>query len=897
MVQGSKVFAPHRCLGYVSNHIPLQLRYIKNRKEHLIVTCAGKFFLTYGISHFSLLSVSGIHPSDITCMTSDTYHIYTACENVIYAWRRGTELKHVYRGHAKSVHLMLPFGIHLISIDEGNKVKVWDIINENVLLELLFPIQSFKISAVAHPKTYINKILFGSKQGSMQLWNVNNSKLIYSFKGWDSSITCLEQAPALDVVAVGLASGKIILHNLKYDETVMEFVQDWGLVTSITFRTDGHPIMATGSTNGHIVFWNLEDQKVASQLVSAHEGAVTGMICVPNEPLILTSSPDNTLKLWIFDMTDGSARLLRIREGHSSASTCIRFHGSNGHNILSAGNDSSLRIFNTQTEQFNKSLGVASYNRKVSKKRKKNAEDSLRMPPIVFFASETTREKEWDGIAAIHSGLPLVTTWSYNKKKMGDYKLLPERLHKKKLKTECSVTATCLTLTKCGNFVIVGYTDGYVDRFNIQSGMWRTSYGNPSAHDTTVRGTAVDSLNNVVITGGSDAKIKFWTFNGKETTPLRTLSIEESINFIRSHPESSLISVTTDFFSILVIDVSSKSIVRKFWGHKAQITDATFSPDSRWLITSAMDCTIKTWDIPSSQLIDHFKTEVPCISLSMSPTGEFLATVHLDNLGVFLWSNRSIYSRVSLKNLSPSDEPPLMMLPEIINEGIKVEDDDEDEDELNKEFISKCQISDELVTLSELRNSRWQNIFNMDIIKQKNKPKEAPKVFKSAPFFLPTVASLTPKFDFSKNNENKEQGNVITLDKNFHTFSPFGELLDKTKELNNFENVVETLKSMAPSMIDFEIKLLDPDVGGTVDVMVQFLKCIEHMLNSNNNFELAQAYLATFLKQHFKTVMVEPKLVSMLPTLQNCHSSTWNRVQDRMLYSLCVVQALKLFDQ
>lgn len=315
MPQGSKIFLPCRSLGYVSNHIPLQVRYIKSRKENLVVTCVGKAFHTYGISHFSLLSVSGLHPGDIQCMTSDNYHVYTACGNIIYAWRRGTELKHTYFGHKNAVCLMIPFGSHLISVDELSNVKIWDIKEEHVYFELTFNNKFFHITAILHPSTYINKILFGSSQGSMELWNINTAKQIYKFKGWSSPITCLEQAPALDVVAVGLHNGKIILHNLKYDEIIMEFTQDWGPVISISFRSDGHPIMATGSTKGHVVFWNLEEQRVTSQLLAAHENSVTGIICLPSEPLMLTSSPDNTLKLWIFDMTDGGARLLRIREG------------------------------------------------------------------------------------------------------------------------------------------------------------------------------------------------------------------------------------------------------------------------------------------------------------------------------------------------------------------------------------------------------------------------------------------------------------------------------------------------------------------------------------------------------------------------------------------------------
>jgi WD40 repeat protein len=48
----------------------------------------------------------------------------------------------------------------------------------------------------------------------------------------------------------------------------MEFMQDSGLVTTISFRTDGNPIMATGSTVGHVVFWNLEERRVSSLCLS-----------------------------------------------------------------------------------------------------------------------------------------------------------------------------------------------------------------------------------------------------------------------------------------------------------------------------------------------------------------------------------------------------------------------------------------------------------------------------------------------------------------------------------------------------------------------------------------------------------------------------------------------------
>jgi len=41
----------------------------------------------------------------------------------------------------------------------------------------------------------------------------------------------------VDVVGVGLASGQIIIHNIRFDETLMKFQQDWGPVTALSFRT------------------------------------------------------------------------------------------------------------------------------------------------------------------------------------------------------------------------------------------------------------------------------------------------------------------------------------------------------------------------------------------------------------------------------------------------------------------------------------------------------------------------------------------------------------------------------------------------------------------------------------------------------------------------------------
>ena len=53
--------------------------------------------------------------------------------------------------------------------------------------------KSFSVTAIAHPHTYVNKMVLGSQQGALQLWNLRTNKLIYAFKGWGSPVTAIVQ--------------------------------------------------------------------------------------------------------------------------------------------------------------------------------------------------------------------------------------------------------------------------------------------------------------------------------------------------------------------------------------------------------------------------------------------------------------------------------------------------------------------------------------------------------------------------------------------------------------------------------------------------------------------------------------------------------------------------------
>ena len=88
---------------------------------------------------------------------------------------------------------------------------------------------------------------------------------------------------------------------------------------------------------------------------------------------------------------------------------------------------------------------------------------------------------------------------------------------------------------------------------------------------------------------------------------------------------------------IRIIDITTQKVARELTGFKGRILDMDFSADSRWVIATSLDSIVRTFDVPTGRLIDAFKTKSLATSLAFSPTGDFLATAHVDSVGVYLW--------------------------------------------------------------------------------------------------------------------------------------------------------------------------------------------------------------------------------------------------------------------
>jgi len=295
-----------------------------------------------------------------------------------------------------------------------------------------------------------------------------------------------------------------------------------------------------------------------------------------------------------------------------------------------------------------------------------------------------------------------------------------------------------------------------------------------------VTGIAVDSVNRTVISVGADAKLILWSFATHAPHKKSPSILPAPATKLCHVKDSDLAAIALDDYSTVLFDCTTLTIVRRFGTgtissrHTGPISDFGFSPDARTLYTSSLDGTIRVWDVPTNSCVDWMCFDTPPTSLTVSPTGEFLATTHSGKLGISLWSDRSFYQTVHVNGTLALSVPSRMDDPAPVAEVEKMEDDDAVKNLLNpisfgtsedskntvdekENSVGPAKAREEgLITLSGLPPAHWKNLFHLELVKQRNKPKEPPKKPPSAPFFLQWRPGVNATGEPSTNPESND---------------------------------------------------------------------------------------------------------------------------------------------
>ncbi|KAI9736238.1 MAG: hypothetical protein M1834_001124 [Cirrosporium novae-zelandiae] len=647
-------------------------------------------------------------------------------------------------------------------------------------------------------------------------------------------------------------------------------------------------------------------------------GGVNKIEFLPGQPVLVSTGLDNSLKSWVFDETPFSPipRILHSRSGHAAPVTRLDFLPSNsegvdieGKWVMSAGKDRSLWGWSLRKDGQSSELSQGNTRHKAKKKgllaagkgSRESLED-LKAPEITCMACSLNRDggmnsaasghiwinastsqsrdatasgaTGWESVVTGHKGDKYARTWSWGRKKAGRWAF----------ETGDGTEVKSVAISPCGTFAMVGSSGGSIVMFNLQSGIRRQSFPaklNPAQakklmfetpndgqatkkfglgqgkHTKAVTGIVVDGLNRTVISTGLDGKLKFWDFASGILLHEINWYPMTTITGIRYYRPSDLIALSCDDLCIRVVDTETKKLVRELWGSIGQITDFCFSNDGRWIIAASIDSIIRVWDLPTGHLIDVVQLGSACTAMAFSPTGEFLATAHVDNIGINIWNNKTLFLHVPTRQLS-EDEIVEITAPTASGEGGQGLLDAAFEDEEGKDaipdgaIVTIDQLSDQMMTLSTVPQGRWQTLLHLEAIRQRNKPKEAPKAPEKAPFFLSTLGKSSqpaaqPKSEDPSSALLADHSRILKMNRQANE-SDFTILLRTNASTSDYTPFISHFKTLSPSATDVEIRSLNSAPPYTE--LVSFITALTFRLRQRRDYELVQAWMAVFLKIH-----------------------------------------------
>ncbi|KAL3429300.1 Utp21 specific WD40 associated putative domain-containing protein [Aspergillus tetrazonus] len=799
-------------------------------------------------------------------------------------------------------------------------VDIWNVKTGRLVHSIFAAFPNAGPVTVLRPSPALSVIAIAYKNGSISIQNVETGQSIFSFQ---------PQAPR------ALAITSLTFRN--DDAGAGEDGQQSGAMATACLAS------------GDITLWDLNrGGRVVGVLRNAHKvsagdpgSGINHIEFLDGQPVIVSTGKDNSLRTWIVDESPFSPipRPLHSRSGHSDTITTVSFLPSHSDGsestakwLLSASKDSSLWGFSLRKDSQSAELSQGSVEQRAKKKGvvisdvnngSISSQPNLRAPEVTCIAcslnrdggmgvtvsgtiwsnpktTDTTASNKtgWESIVTGHRGDKYARTWFWGKKKAGRWVF----------ETGDGTDVKSVAISQCGTFAVVGSAGGSIRLFNMQSGQYRRSYpcqktkydlGSEvrysnkqvhTQHTKSVTGLAIDSLNRTVVSCGLDGKVKFWDFQSGLLIKELDWYPMTAITALRYNSMSELVAFSCDDLSIRVVDMETKKIVRELWGCAGQINDFIFSSDGRWIIAASMDSIVRVWDLPTGHLIDLFRVSSTCTSLAMSPTGDFLATAHADGVGIGLWSNRSLFIPVSTRDLNV-DNLLDTGLPTSSGEGgvgIIEAAFQQDGEEHDGDGPISCteQLNREMLTLSVVPKNKWQTLVHMDLIKERNMPKEPPKRPEKAPFFLPAPASDgAPKHN--ANATLLEEGKLtessrvakLQITKNTNAGSRFTSLLRTGCISGDFEPFFFEMKSLNPSRLEIEIRSLDPQVNGGQSELSAFVMALCSRLASKKDFELANAWMAVFLRIHSDVVAACSDLSEGTDSELREHLDLWKRVQ------------------
>ncbi|MDY7022069.1 MAG: serine/threonine-protein kinase [Cyanobacteriota bacterium] len=188
------------------------------------------------------------------------------------------------------------------------------------------------------------KLVSGSDDQTVKVWEVNTGNLLQSFDGDLSAITSVGVSPDGEEIAAGTFYWRILEWNVETTELFLP-LEHQDIVWSVMFSPDERTI-ASGSSDRTVKVWDRQTGFILYDFLE-HTDAVYAINFNTEGTKIVSGSGDRTLK--IYDLETGTVQ--NTLEGHSDDVRSVVFTP-DGTRVVSGSSDDTIKIWDIETGEL-----------------------------------------------------------------------------------------------------------------------------------------------------------------------------------------------------------------------------------------------------------------------------------------------------------------------------------------------------------------------------------------------------------------------------------------------------------------------------------------------------------------------------------------------------------------
>ncbi len=181
-------------------------------------------------------------------------------------------------------------------------------------------------------------LVSSSKDGSIDVWNLLDGRLIKTWRGHDRAIDKVAISPDGKILATASDDKQIKLWNLRNGELLRTIKAHRDAVTSLIFSPDGQKLVS-GSWDKKVKIWQVKTGKLLRTL-TRHPHSVSSLVISPDSKILASGSQDGSIRIW--DLKNG--KIIENFKSDALSVLCLAI-SSDGKTLVSGGGDGTIELW------------------------------------------------------------------------------------------------------------------------------------------------------------------------------------------------------------------------------------------------------------------------------------------------------------------------------------------------------------------------------------------------------------------------------------------------------------------------------------------------------------------------------------------------------------------------